>query len=479
VNVKTYDRLYINGEWVKPHGEEVDDVINPATEELVGCVPQGDSDDVNRAVQAAAAAFYGWSSRPASERAELIEGIASRMEQRVEEIARLITAEQGMPISSSIGAQAKGPVVGMRSFAKRALQMEQSQRVGSSIVHKDAVGVCGLITPWNYPLHQIVGKVAPALAAGCTMVLKPSEEAPLNAFLFAQILHEAGLPAGVFNLVSGPGAIVGEAMCAHPGIDLISFTGSVRAGIRVSSVAASTVKRVCLELGGKSPFIITEDADFEAAIDFGLRNVMVNCGQTCTALTRMLLPKSRYEEAVAIAKRIADSLRLGDPMNADTFVGPMCSSQQRQTVLRYISTGIEEGARLVTGGTEMPEGIDRGFYVRPTLFADVDNRMTIAQEEIFGPVLCLIPYEDESQAIAIANDSTFGLSSGVWAGTVEHAEKLARRIRAGQCRINGAGFNYEAPFGGYKMSGNGREWGDEGLAEYVELKPFHYPAQRS
>jgi aldehyde dehydrogenase (NAD+) len=314
----------------------------------------------------------------------------------------------------------------------------------------------------------MIGKLAPALAAGCTVVVKPSQETPLHAFLLAEMVDAIGLPAGVFNLVSGPGAKVGEALARHPQVDMVSFTGSTGAGVRVAQAAAPTVKRVCLELGGKSPLLITADADLHAAVRHGVQDVMINSGQTCTALTRMLLPASRYAEALEIAEAETRALVMGDPRDPASFLGPMCSAGQRRTVLDYIRHGQEEGARLLCGGDS--GGFERGFYVAPTLFADVDNRMRIAQEEIFGPVLCLIPYADEAQALALANDSPFGLSSAVWAGSREHGLALARQIRAGQCFINGGGFNYQAPFGGYKQSGNGREWGEEGLAEFVEVK---------
>jgi aldehyde dehydrogenase (NAD+) len=374
-----------------------------------------------------------------------------------------------MPVQWCRPVQVDGPIAGLEQYIELAGLMDEVREVGNSLVYREAVGVCAFINPWNYPLHQLIGKLAPALAAGCTVVVKPSQETPLHAFLLAEMIEAIGLPAGVFNLVSGPGSKVGEALARHPQVDMVSFTGSTGAGVRVAQAAAPTVKRVCLELGGKSPLLITADADLDAAVRYGVQDVMINSGQTCTALTRMLLPASRYDEAVEIALDETRKLVMGDPQDPQSFLGPMCSAAQRRTVQDYIRIGQEEGARLLCGG-DSAAGFERGFYVQPTLFADVDNRMRITQEEIFGPVLCLIRYDDEAQGIALANDSPFGLSSAVWAGDRERALQLGRQLRAGQCFINGAAFNYQAPFGGYKQSGNGREWGEEGLAEFVEIK---------
>ncbi|MNZ74953.1 3-succinoylsemialdehyde-pyridine dehydrogenase [compost metagenome] len=375
-----------------------------------------------------------------------------------------------MPVQWCRMVQVDGPIEGLESYVELAARMDEVREVGNSLVVREPVGVCAFINPWNYPLHQLIGKLAPALAAGCTVVCKPSQDTPLHAFLLAEMIDAIGLPAGVFNLVSGPGSKVGEALARHPDVDMVSFTGSTTAGVRVAQAAAPSVKRVCLELGGKSPFLITADADLAAAVRHGVQDVMINSGQTCTALTRMLLPASRYEEAVEIARAETLALKLGDPLDPASFLGPMCSASQRRTVLDYIRIGEEEGARLVCGGIERPADLERGYYVRPTLFAAVDNSMRIAHEEIFGPVLCLIPYKDEADALRIANDTPFGLSSAVWAGDREHGLRLARQMRAGQCFLNGGAFNYRAPFGGYKQSGNGREWGEEGLAEFVEHK---------
>ncbi|HZB71549.1 MAG TPA: aldehyde dehydrogenase family protein, partial [Acidimicrobiales bacterium] len=344
------------------------------------------------------------------------------------------------------------------------------EQVGNSLVVREPVGVVGAITPWNYPLHQVAAKVAPALAAGCTVVLKPSEVAPLNAFVLAEIIHDVGLPAGVFNLVTGTGDVVGEAMSAHPDIDMISFTGSTRAGKRITEVAAGTVKRVTLELGGKSPNVILDDADFERAVADGVGKAFLNSGQTCSALTRMLVPRSKLAEVEAIAKAAAESFTPGDPFGEDTRLGPLVSEAQRERVRGYIQKGQDEGARLVTGGAEAPEGLDKGYFVRPTVFSDVRTDMTIAQEEIFGPVLSILPYDDEEEAVRIANDTVYGLAGGVWSGDVERAKAVARRIRTGQVEVNGGSFNPMAPFGGYKQSGHGRELGKFGIEEYLETK---------
>ncbi|PJY94480.1 aldehyde dehydrogenase family protein [Pseudomonas donghuensis] len=467
--MRDYPRLFIDGSWQVPSGQGLAEVINPATEAVAGRVPLGDEQDVNRAVAAARHAFGRWSQTPSSVRAGYIRALAEQLKARADEMAAVITRELGMPVQWCRAVQVDGPIVGLEQYIELAGLMDEVREVGNSRVVREAVGVCAFINPWNYPLHQLIGKLAPALAAGCTVVVKPSQETPLHAFLLAEMIESIGLPAGVFNLVSGPGAKVGEALARHPQVDMVSFTGSTGAGVRVAQAAAPTVKRVCLELGGKSPLLITADADLDAAVRYGVQDVMINSGQTCTALTRMLLPASRYEEAVAIALDETRQLVMGDPQDPNSFLGPMCSAAQRRTVLDYIRIGQEEGARLLCGGDTGP-GFERGFYVAPTLFADVDNRMRIAQEEIFGPVLCLIPYADEAQALALANDSPFGLSSAVWAADRERALQLGRQLRAGQCFVNGAGFNYQAPFGGYKQSGNGREWGEEGLAEFVEVK---------
>ncbi|MFJ3450232.1 aldehyde dehydrogenase family protein [Pseudomonas sichuanensis] len=467
--MREYSRLFIDGRWQQPLGQGMAEVIDPASEAVAGKVPLGNEADVERAVQAARRAFADWSRTPSSVRAGYIRALVEQLKARADEMAAVITSELGMPVQWCLPVQVDGPIVGLEQYIELAGLMDDVREVGNSLVYREAVGVCAFINPWNYPLHQLIGKLAPALAAGCTVVVKPSQETPLHAFVLAEMIEAIGLPAGVFNLVSGPGSKVGEALARHPQVDMVSFTGSTGAGVRVSQAAAPSVKRVCLELGGKSPLLIGADADLDAAVRYGVQDVMINSGQTCTALTRMLLPASRYAEALDIAVDEVRGLVMGDPQDPRSFLGPMCSAGQWRTVQEYIRVGQEEGARLLCGGETAP-GFARGFYLPPTLFADVDNRMRIAQEEIFGPVLCLIPYADEAEAIALANDSPFGLSSAVWAGSRDKALQLARQLRTGQCFVNGGAFNYQAPFGGYKQSGNGREWGEEGLAEFVEVK---------
>ncbi|MCA0892382.1 aldehyde dehydrogenase family protein [Microbulbifer agarilyticus] len=467
-------KLYINGEWRDSKGGSLHPVINPATEETLCEVIQGSMDDVDDAVAAAKAAFKEWRHSRAAKRQALMHAIADGMEARKQDLVAAVSEALGCPAHIAEWLHVDGPIYSMRYYADRAALMEETEKAAHSVVMKDPVGVCGFITPWNYPLHQFVGKVAPALAAGCTMIQKPSEMTPLQDYVMAEIIDAAGVPAGVFNLVPGAGPIVGAALSSHVDIDMVSFTGSTRAGIEVAKSAAPTVKRVTQELGGKSPFIITPDADLEAAVRWGCEDVFINTGQTCTALTRMLVPAERYEEAVAIAKQVAEEVAIGTDENA--FMGPLSSSRQREIVRGYIDKGIAEGARLVTGGSEAPEGLAQGFYVKPTVFADVHNDMAIAREEIFGPVTCMIPYQDMDEAIAIANDSEYGLSSGVWAKDAEAAMPVVRRLEAGLCFVNGGEFNYDAPFGGVKRSGNGREFGNAGLDEFIELKSVQLPA---
>lgn len=472
--MKQHNQFYINGQWVEATDPQWVDVVNPTTEKVIAQVAKGREEDVDAAVNAARNAFDSWSATPSAERARLIGLLAKKMSDCIPEMAELISEEQGMPVHLCKLVQAGGPALAMGKHADMTALMDQVEVKGTIEIHKEAIGVCAFITPWNYPLHQIVGKVAPALAAGCTMVLKPSVETPLNALLFTEILDEVGFPPGVFNLVNGSGSVVGQALSSHPEVDMVSFTGSTGAGAQVGAAASKTIKRVTLELGGKSAFIITEDAPLAQAVEFGVQNVMRNCGQTCTALTRMLVPVSRYDEAVELAKSAAEKLTVGDPKDDSSFMGPLVSKAQLDEVSGYIKKGIEEGARLIAGGKQ-PEGLTTGYYLEPTIFADVNNKMTIAQEEIFGPVLCMIPYEDESEAVAIANDSPYGLSGGVWAEDVDAAKAIALKMRTGMVSINGGRFNFDAPFGGYKLSGNGREWGEEGLHEFVELKSVMLP----
>jgi aldehyde dehydrogenase (NAD+) len=464
------DKLYIDGAWVAPSTSDTVEVIDSATEEVIGTVPLAGVPDVDAAVKAARAAFAEWSQVPASERAKYTSRIGEALGARMADIGQLIAHEVGMPLSLSMLIQAGLPISTFMSMASLVEQVVWEEQVGNSLVVREPVGVVGAITPWNYPLHQIAAKVAPALAAGCTVVLKPSEVAPLNAFLLADVIHEVGLPSGVFNLVSGVGPVVGEAIAAHPGVDMVSFTGSTRAGRRVGEVAAQTVKRVALELGGKSANVILEDADLAKAVATGVTMCYLNSGQTCSALTRMVVPRSRLAEVEEIAAREAEATTPGDPFGDGTRMGPLVSAVQRDRVRSYIQKGIDEGAKLITGGTEAPDGLDVGFYVRPTVFSDVRTDMTIAQEEIFGPVLSILPYDTEEEAIDIANDSAYGLAGAVWAADPERAKQVARRIRTGQVDINGGSFNSLAPFGGFKQSGHGRELGRFGLEEFLEIK---------
>jgi aldehyde dehydrogenase (NAD+) len=474
--VKVFDKLYIDGQWVSSNGTGTIEVVNPSTEAVMGRVPEGTPDDVDRAVAAAARAFETWGYTEKDERRKVIQGIAEGLAARSDEIAETISAELGMPIMYAKMIQAGLPAGNMAGYVQILDDFPFEERVGNSLVVREPVGVVGAITPWNYPLHQIIAKVAPALAAGCTVVLKPSEVTPLNAFILAEIIDEAGVPAGVFNLVSGTGPVVGEAIASHPDVDMVSFTGSTRAGKRVSELGAQTVKRVHLELGGKSANVLLDDADLDSCVVPGvLFGCYLNSGQTCSALTRMLVPRDQQEDVVARAKAAAESVTLG-PGDSEAQLGPLVSATQRDRVRGYIQKGIDEGARLVTGGVDAPEGLDTGYFVRPTVFADVTPEMTIAQEEIFGPVLVIMPYDDEEDAVRIANSTIYGLAGGVQSADVERATRFARRMRTGQVEVNGGGFNIQAPFGGYKQSGNGRELGKFGLDEFLEVKSLQLPA---
>jgi betaine-aldehyde dehydrogenase len=464
------DKFFIGGQWVAPSAKETIDVHNAGTGEVMGKVPAGTERDIDAAVAAARAAFEGWSRTPVDKRAEYLQKISDGLKARADELAKTIAQEVGMPIKLAGRIQAGLPIANFANYAKIAREFKYEERVGNSLVVKDPVGVVGAITPWNYPLHQIALKVAPALAAGCTVVLKPSEIAPFNAFILAEVVEAAGLPKGVFNLVTGFGPVVGEALVKHPKVDMISFTGSTRAGKRISEVAAQQVKRVALELGGKSASVILEDADLAAAVKGTVNGCFLNSGQTCTALTRMLVPASKYEEAAKLAAEAARGFTLGDPLAETTRLGPLSSQMQLERVRSYIRKGLEEGAELVAGGADAPEGVPGGYFVKPTVFGRVKNSMTIAQEEIFGPVLSIIPYKDEDEAVRIANDSPYGLAGAVWSKDDARAQAVARRIRAGQIDVNGGAFNMNAPFGGFKQSGHGREAGVYGLEEFLELK---------
>jgi len=464
------EQLFIGGEWVDPAGSAAIDVINPTTEEVMGSIPEGSEADADRAIAAARDAFEGWSQTPREQRAALLEAIAAGLAERSEEIAATISQELGMPIGLSRQIQAGLPTMSFSSMPGLMESVEWEREVGNSRIVLEPIGVLGAITPWNYPLHQIAAKVAPALAAGCTVVLKPSEVVPLNAFILAEVIEAAGAPAGVFNLVSGTGPVVGEAIAGHPGVDMVSFTGSTRAGKRVSELAAQTVKALAMELGGKSPNVILDDAALEQAVPDGVAKCFLNSGQTCSALTRMLIPQDRIGEAEAIAAATCEHFTPGDPFDEATKLGPLVSATQRDRVRGYIEKGSAEGAKLVTGGAEAPEGLERGYFVRPTVFSEVTPEMTIAQEEIFGPVLAIQPYSDEEDAVRIANDTEYGLAGGVWSADEERAVAIARRIRTGQVEINGAAFNPLAPFGGFKQSGHGRELGGFAIEEMLQPK---------
>jgi len=463
-------RNYINGQWQESNSPNVHDIINPANGKCIGKVRLGNANDVNAAVKAARAAFTEYSNWSVDQRLELMGRIIEAYQARYDEFAAAITAEMGAPITLSRKAQAALGIGHLQATMEALKNLAMEERAGNSTVVREAVGVCGLITPWNWPINQVACKVAPALAAGCTVVLKPSEIAPVDATLFAEVLDAAGVPAGVFNLVHGDGPNVGAIMSAHPDIDMMSFTGSTRAGIMVAKAAADTVKRVAQELGGKSPNIILEDAPLEKAIRYGVRECFSNTGQSCNAPTRMLVPQIHYEQAVEFARDEAEQIRLGDPENPETQMGPVISETQFGKIQALIEAGIAEGARLVTGGPGKPEGLEAGNYVKPTIFADVNNQMTIAREEIFGPVLAMIPYSNLEEAVEIANDTPYGLSAYVYGANTDDAMAVARRLRAGMVHLNGAGVDIFAPFGGYKQSGNGREWGSHGIEDFLETK---------
>ncbi|NOV22593.1 aldehyde dehydrogenase family protein [Cupriavidus necator] len=465
------DKFYLDGKWVAPAaGATQADIIDPATEAVAGKLAMGTTADVDRAVAAARAAFPAWSTSTREARIALLERIIAAYQARMADLAQAVRQEIGAPITLATNLQAAIGLAQLQATLQALRDFAFESPRGKSHILREAIGVAALITPWNWPLNQIAAKVAPALAAGCTVVLKPSEIAPLDAQIFAEIMDAAGTPPGVFNMLYGEGRVVGAALSSHRDVDMVSITGSTRAGVEVAISAAPTVKRVAQELGGKSPLIILDDADLQAAVTSGVAQCMVNSGQTCVAPTRVLVPRARYEEAVQIAAAVANAVKVGDPSDPETKMGPISNRGQYDKVQHLIRVGIEEGARLAAGGPGRPEGLERGFYARPTIFAEVRNDMTIAREEIFGPVLCLLPYDSEEQAVAIANDTDFGLAAYIASSDPARARKLAARLRAGNVRINGAMMDITAPFGGYKTSGNGREYGPEGIAEFLETK---------
>jgi aldehyde dehydrogenase (NAD+) len=469
-------KFYINGEWVDPVAPATLDVINPTTEEPFAKISMGGEADVNKAVAAAKEAFESFSRTTVAERVELFGAILGEYTKRYDEIAQIISTEMGAPIWLSKAAQAATGQAHFATAMEILKNFEWEERKGNYLLRREPVGVCGLITPWNWPINQIACKVAPALAAGCTMVLKPSEVAPVNAIILAEVLDAAGVPKGVFNLVNGDGLAVGEPMSSHPDIHMMSFTGSTRAGIAVAKASADTVKRVAQELGGKSANIVLEDADLTAAVSGGVSQCFTNSGQSCNAPTRMLVPAGKHAEALEIAKATAEGIKPGDPFGEGTVIGPVVSEVQYDKIQALIQKGIDEGAELIAGGTGRPDGLNVGYFVKPTVFGNVSNDMTIAQEEIFGPVLTILPYETEEQAIEIANDTPYGLSGYVQSGDVNHAAEVAAQMRTGNVHINGQGPDFGAPFGGYKQSGNGREWGELGFEEFLETKAVFIPA---
>lgn len=468
--MREYRQFYINGKWVDPVKPNSFDVINPATEEVCAHISLGSEEDVNLAVAAARAAFETYSRTSVKERIELLESCAAVYQKYYNDIADAIREEMGAPQELAAGAQAYCGLGHLQEAAKVLKTFKFEEELGPHRIFKEPIGVCGLITPWNWPVNQISCKVAPALAVGCTMVLKPSEVAPLSAYLYAQVMHEAGVPAGVFNMVNGDGPVVGTALSRHPDVDMMSFTGSTRAGSLVAQNAAPTVKRVTQELGGKSPNIVLDDADLEKAVTGGVMHMYQNTGQSCNAPSRMLVPRAKLAQAEAIAAKVTESVKVGDPAAKGTTMGPVVSEVQFNKIQGLIEKGIAEGAKVVTGGPGRPEGISKGYFVRPTVFSNVNNDMTIAREEIFGPVLSILPYDSEEEAIRVANDTPYGLAGYVQSGDINHARAVASRIRAGNVHINGASGGFDVPFGGFKQSGNGREWGAHGFTDFLEIK---------
>lgn len=465
-----FKNFYIDGKWVAPAVPKEFKVINPATEDVAGVISLGSAKDVDLAVAAARRAFDSYSQTSRAERRELLERILAGYTKRYAEIGDAIRDEMGAPTKLAQGSQAGIGVGHLKAMIDLLPNFQFEQRHGPSRLVLEPVGVCALITPWNWPINQVAAKVVPALAAGCTMVLKPSEFSPFSAMIWAEILHEAGVPHGVFNLINGTGPEVGPALAGHPDVDMVSFTGSTRAGTDVARTAAATVKRVHQELGGKSPNVLLDDADFERAVKASVMHVFQNSGQSCNAPTRMLVPAEKLELVESIARKVAEKVLVGDPKSKDTQLGPVVSKVQFDRVEGFIAKGIAEGAKVVAGGEGRPEGLTHGYYVKPTIFSNVRNDMVIAREEIFGPVLCILPYKNEEEAIRIANDTPYGLAAYIWSGDLARAARVGKRIRAGQVTINGAQGDMNTPFGGFKMSGNGREWGEHGLRDFLETK---------
>lgn len=469
--MQEYTKFYINGEWVDPIEPRVLEVENPATEESFATISLGSAADVDKAVAAAKAAFPTFSKTSKEYRADLLDKIVAGLQARSGDLAEAISNEMGAPMWLAKAAQVPAGMGHYMTMSKILREYEFEEQRGSTMIRKEPIGVCGFITPWNWPANQIACKVAPAIAAGCTMVLKPSEIAPIDAMILAEVIHEAGVPAGVFNLVNGDGPGVGATLSAHPDVDMMSFTGSTRAGVLVAQAAAPTVKRVAQELGGKSANIVLPDADLAKAVGGGVMQMMTNSGQSCNAPSRMFVHQDQHDEALAIAKATAEKVQVGAGADAPRgAIGPISNGNQYQKIQDLIQTGIDEGATLVAGGVGRPEGFNKGYFARPTVFGNVTNDMTIAREEIFGPVLCILPYETEEQAIELANDTVYGLSGYVQSGSIEKAREVASQLRTGNVHLNGAGPDMTAPFGGYRQSGNGREWGEHGFEEFLEIK---------
>src|SRR5882762_6972895 len=467
--MREYLKLYIDGRWVDPVEPKTSEVINPATEAVSGRISMGSAADVDKAVRAARKAFATWSRTSRKQRLEVMQAIKAEYEKRQADIGAAITEEMGAPAALGNGFHVFLGAGHLDTAIEVLKEFKFEEQRGATLVVKEPIGVCALITPWNWPLNQIAVKVFPALATGCTMILKPPQLAPYSARIFTEVLHAAGVPAGVFNMIQGSGSVVGTALSGHPDVDLVSFTGSEVAGVEIAKNAATTVKRVCQELGGKSAFIVLDDADLAKSVASATSSLMMNSGQTCSAGSRLLVPKSRMKEAIEAARKAAGEVTVGDPKGSFAM-GPVVSKSQYNEIQRYIQSGIDDGATLVMGGPGRPDGLTKGYYVKPTVFANVQNDMTIAREEIFGPVLCILPYDDEEDAVRIANDTPYGLSGYVTSGDIEHARRVAKRIRSGNVHINGARLDFGGCFGGYKQSGNGREWGEAGLEEFLELK---------